>query len=82
MQKRTSRQFSPEDRHSFRALQHNDFTCEWAQVRELLRGLLCQSCTGLSLTIPAECMYTHSRKKRFGLIYDHSNNNTEVFGFF
>lgn len=78
MQKRTSRQFSPEDRHSFRALQHNGFTCEWARVRELLRGMLCQCCTGLSSTIPAECMYTHPRGRRFGLIYEHSNNNTYV----
>lgn len=58
MQKRTSRQFSPEDRHSFRALQHSDFTCERARVKELLRGLLSN----------AECMDTPSRKRWFGLI--------------
>lgn len=40
MQKLTSRQFSPEDRHSFGAVQQKDFTCEGAGAREILRGLL------------------------------------------
>lgn len=51
MQNHTSRQFSPKDRHSFGALQQNDFTCEWAQVRELLRGLLRWCCAGCSLQL-------------------------------
>lgn len=66
MQNRMSRQFSPEDRHSFGALQQNDFTCEWARVRELLRGLLCRCCAGCSLqllhTIPVTELNHWSRR--------------------